>query len=72
MGPDYVTAAMGAVLSAPQVRQGKEMMRWQWHQLDHIQITAPHSRQITMPAPHHSILYRPDVLPDAQPTMSKH
>jgi len=28
-------------------------------------------RQITMPAPHHSVFYRPDALP-AQPTASKH
>ena len=27
---------------------------WQWHQLGHMQI-APRSRQITMPAPHHSV-----------------
>jgi len=33
---------------------------------------APHSRQITMPAPHHSVFYRPDALPAAQPTASKH
>jgi len=26
---------------------------WQWHQLDHICKSAPCSRQITMPAPHH-------------------
>jgi len=25
-----------------------------------------------MPVPHHSIFYRPDALPDAQPTASKH
>ena len=25
--------------------------------------SAPHSRQITMPAPHHSVFYRPDALP---------
>jgi len=30
------------------------------------------SRQTTMPAPHHSILYRPNALPDAQQTVSKH
>ena len=30
------------------------------------------SRQITMPAPHHSVFYRPDALPVAQPTASKH
>ena len=34
--------------------------------------SAPHSRQITTPTPHHSIFYRPDALPDAQPTVSKH
>ena len=30
--------------------------------------SAPRSRQITMPAPHHSGFYRPDALPAAQPT----
>ena len=34
--------------------------------------SAPHSRQITMPAPHHSVFYRPDALPAAEPTASKH
>ena len=34
--------------------------------------SAPSSRQITMPAPHHSVFYRPDALPAAQPTASKH
>ena len=34
--------------------------------------SAPHSRQTTMPAPHHSGFYRPDALPAAQPTTSKH
>jgi len=34
--------------------------------------SAPRSRQITMPAPHHSVFYRPDALPAAQPTESKH
>ena len=33
---------------------------------------APRSRQITMPAPHHSVFYRPNALPVAQPTASKH
>jgi len=28
---------------------------WQWHQLDHMQQSAPRSRQITTPTPHHSI-----------------
>ena len=30
--------------------------------------SAPHSRQITTPAPYHSVFYRPDALPAAQPT----
>ena len=47
-----------------------EMMGWQWHQLDHMQV--PHSRQTTMPAPHHSVFKRLDALPAAQPTASKH
>ena len=34
--------------------------------------SAPRSRQITMPAPHHSVFCRPDALPAAQPTASKH
>jgi len=35
-------------------------------------MSAPRSRQITTPAPHHSVFYRPDALPAAQPTASKH
>ena len=34
--------------------------------------SAPRSSQITTPVPHHSIFYRPDALPVAQPTASKH
>jgi len=34
--------------------------------------SAPRFRQITMPAPRHSVFYRPDALPAAQPTASKH
>jgi len=34
--------------------------------------SSPRSRQTTMPAPHHSVFYRPDPLPAAQPTASKH
>jgi len=33
---------------------------------------APHCRQMTTPAPHYSVFYRPDALPAAQPTASKH
>ena len=34
--------------------------------------SAPRSRQITTPAPHRSVFYRPNALPAAQPTASKH
>ena len=34
--------------------------------------SAPSFRPITMLAPHHSVFYRPDALPAAQPTASKH
>ena len=33
--------------------------------------SAPRTRQMTMPAPHYSVFYRPDALPAAQPTVSK-
>ena len=34
--------------------------------------SAPRCRQITTPTPHCSVFYRPDALPAAQPTASKH
>jgi len=34
--------------------------------------SAPDSRQITMPAPHQSVFYRPDALPATQPAASVH
>ena len=34
--------------------------------------SALRSRQITTPAHHHSVFYRPDAIPDAQPTAWKH
>jgi len=45
---------------------------WQWHQLGHMQVcTAPRSRQITTPAPHHSVFYRPNAfLPPNQQRQS--
>jgi len=44
---------------------------WQWHQLGHMQVCTS-LQQTTTPAPHHSVFYRPDALPAAQPTASKH
>jgi len=49
----------------------QEMMEWQCDQLDHMQIICT-LLQITMLAPHHSIFYKPDALPHAKPTVSKH
>ena len=34
--------------------------------------SVPHPRQLTAPAPHHSVFYSPDALPVAQPTVLKH
>jgi len=34
--------------------------------------SAPRPRQITTPAPHHLVFYRPDALPATHPTASKH
>ena len=44
---------------------------WQWHQLGHMQVytslqTDNHANT------HHSVFYRPDALPAAQPTASTH
>jgi len=44
----------------------------QWQQLDHMQSAPRHSRQITTPSPYHSVFYRLDALPAAEPTASKH
>jgi len=45
------------------------MMAWQWHQLDHIQIIALNSIQITMPGPHHSVFLQAG-FPPCHPTNS--
>ena len=43
---------------------------WQWHQLGHMQCkSAPHSSQITMPAPHHSVFLQAGC-PFCRPTNS--
>jgi len=50
----------------------QEMMEWQWHQLGHMQIIC-----ISLQTDNHTStsplsIYRPDALPAAQPTASKH
>ena len=47
-----------------------ETMGWQWHQLNHMQAICTLLQKKTTPAPHHSDFYRPDALPDTQPTAS--
>jgi len=44
----------------------------QWHQLDICKQSAPRYSQITTPTPHKLNFYRPDAVPDTQPTVSKH
>jgi len=48
----------------------QEMMAWQWHQLDHMQIicTSLQTDNHVSTSPHS--FYRPDALPAAQPTNS--
>jgi len=49
----------------------QQMMGWQWHQLNHVQIncTSSQTDNSSMAASDHSIFYSPDALPDAQPTV---
>jgi len=49
---------------------GARDSEWQWHLLGYMQVCA--SSQTTTPTSHHSVFYRPDALPAAQPTASKH
>jgi len=44
----------------------QNMIGWQWQQLGHTQIICT-----SLQTDNHSIFYRPDALPDAQPTVSK-
>jgi len=50
----------------------QEMTGWKWHQLDHMQIictllqTDNHASTLLL------IFFRPDALPDTQPTVSRH
>jgi len=48
---------------------------WQWHQLGRMQIMqvcTSIQRDNHASTPHHSVFYRPDALPAAQPTASMH
>jgi len=47
---------------------------WQWHQLGHMQVctSLQTDNHASMAASHHSVICRPDAVPAAQPTASKH
>ena len=45
---------------------------WQWHQLGHMQVCNSLQTDNHASTPPLSFFYRPDALPDAQPTASKH
>ena len=48
------------------------MMEWQWHQLDHIQISCTSQQTDNHASASSLISYRLDALPDAEPTVSEH
>jgi len=50
----------------------QEMMGWQWHQLDHMQITCTLIQTDNHASTSPLSFYRPDALPATQPTASKH
>ena len=45
---------------------------WQWHQLGHMQVCISFQTDNHACTPPLKFFYRPDALPDAQPTVSKH
>jgi len=49
----------------------QEMMGWQWHQLDHMQIICTSLQTDNHASTSTLSFYRPDALPAAQPTASK-
>jgi len=50
----------------------QEMMGWQWHQLDHMRIICTSFQTDNHASTSPLGFYRPDALPAAQPTVSKH
>jgi len=54
------------------ILMNEEMMGWQWHQLDHMQIICTSLQTGNHAGTSSFIFYRLDALPDTQPTLSKH
>jgi len=50
----------------------QEMMGWQWHQLDHMQIIFASLQTDNHASTSSLSFYTPDALPAVQPTASKH
>ena len=50
----------------------QDMMGWQWHQLDTTQIICTSLQTDNHASTSSLSFYRPNALPDAQPTVSKH
>jgi len=50
----------------------QEMMGWQWHQLDHMQIICTSLQTDNHDSTSPLSFYRPDALPATQPTVAKH
>jgi len=48
------------------------MMKWQWHQLDHMQIICTSLQTNNHVSTSPLSFYGPDALPATQPTASKH
>jgi len=49
----------------------QELLGWQWHQQEHMQITCTSLQTDNQASTSSLNFYRPDALPDAQPTASK-
>jgi len=56
-------------LALNEARDGR-VLGWQWHQLHHMQTICTSLQTDNHTTPNHSIFYRPDALPDAQPCQS--
>jgi len=48
----------------------QEMIGWQWHQLDHMQIICTLLQTANNASTTSLSFYRPDAVPDVQPTVS--
>jgi len=69
--PPWTVSGTTRVSRYQKGKTGARASEWQWHQLS-ICKSASFPRQIITPASHHSVFYRPDALPAAQPAASKH